>query len=204
MFDVITIGASAGGIKACRQLFSMLPTQFSWPILLVQHIMPSQGASGISSTLEYVTEIPAIVAKEGEIIRPRHIYIAPSDRHMMVTKKRTLQLSKGKKVMYSRPSIDVLFKSAAEVFHNRVIGIILTGANKDGAEGLAAIKDHGGFTIVQDPGTAFMRCMPDSAIAQTDSDTVLSPVEIGGFLKAMWLIAHPPYSVERKKHDVTR
>jgi two-component system chemotaxis response regulator CheB len=203
MFDVIAIGASAGGIQTCRILLAQLPEQFSWPILLVQHIGASQDAFSISRILARETNIPVVAAKEGDNISPHRIYIAPSGYHMLVTKKKTLHLSNAEKVMFSRPSIDVLFKSIAEVFQNRAIGIILTGASPDGAEGLATIKSHGGFTIVQNPATAVMRCMPDSALAQVDSDTILPPIEIGQFLKEMWLLAHPLDGRKREKNIVT-
>ena len=140
MFDIVTIGASAGGIQTCCEIFNRLPMQFSWPILLVQHLMPSQDSSLIANIIGSKTGIPVTMAKEGEFIQPGRIYIAPSGTHMLVTRKKTLHLSKSKKIMHSRPSIDVLFKSVAHVFCERTIGIILTGANKDGAEGLAAIK----------------------------------------------------------------
>ena len=189
MFDAVVIGSSAGGIEACIRLLSMLPAGFSWPILLVQHLSPTQKASEVAKIIGAKTKLRMKEAKHGERILAGHIYIAPSDCHMVVTKKGILQLTKDQKVNYSRPSIDVLFKSVVPVFHDRVVGIILTGANEDGAQGLAAIRENGGYAIVQDPKTAVVDCMPRSALAKTYVDTVLSPEEIGIFLGEMWEIS---------------
>lgn len=188
MFDVVVIGASAGGINACSHVLKMLPKGFAWPILIVQHIHQTQKASVIADILKTKTKLPVKEATQKEIVQDGYVYIAPADYHMTVTKRKTLLLTQGEKVKSCRPAIDVLFKSAASLCQERVIGIVLTGANDDGSEGLAAIKNNGGYTIVQDPKTAMVDCMPKSAIARTYIDTILSPEEIGIFLGDMWQV----------------
>ncbi len=193
MFEIIAIGASSGGIHTCCEILGLLPMQFSWPILLVQHILPSQDAAVIAQILNSKSNINVIKAQEGQIIKPKHVYISPANTHMVVTSKKTIHLLQSEKVMYSRPSIDVLFESVANVFRKKAIGIILTGANTDGSEGLATIKKCGGYTIVQNPDTAIMSSMPNSAIEKSKVDTVLSPTEIGNFLKEMWFLTNRGY-----------
>jgi len=202
MFDVVTIGSSAGGIDACSRLLGMLPKGFSWPILLVQHLHHSQDASIVAEIIKARTNFSVRAARNKEIVLSGHVYIAPSDQHLVVTKKRSLSLTKHQKVKNCRPSIDVLFKSASAVFQERIIGIILTGANDDGADGLMAIKSNGGFTIAQDPKTAVVSHMPNSAIKKTYIDTVLSPEDIGRFLGEMWeVFASSPITRKRQYYD---
>ena len=119
-------------------------------------------------------------------IEPRHVYLAPSDYHLLV-EPGSFALSVDERVQHARPSIDVLFESAADAYGERVIGVILTGANEDGAAGLARIKRRGGAAIVQDPGSAERRAMPDAAIAATVADAILPLEEIGRFLCSLCL-----------------
>ncbi len=116
-----------------------------------------------------------------ETIEPRHVYIAPADYHLLVDDGH-FALSVDARVQFARPSIDVLFESVAESYRDRAIGIVLTGANEDGAAGLASIKRSGGVSIVQDPRTAERRMMPDAALAAVEADAVLQLEEMGHFL----------------------
>jgi two-component system chemotaxis response regulator CheB len=115
------------------------------------------------------------------VIEPRNVYIAPPDYHLLVERD-SFALSVDERVQYARPSIDVLFESAAHAYGPGLIGIILTGANEDGAAGLATVKRRGGVAIVQDPGDAVRRTMPEAAIAATAADAILPLEEMGGFL----------------------
>lgn len=202
MFEIIVVGASAGGIQTFGQVIEMLPESFSWPILFVQHLSPTQDASVIAKILMHKTKLSVLVAEDGKTIRPRTIYISPADFHLCVERKKKIRLLKTEKIQQSRPSIDVLFKSVAEVFKERAMGIILTGANGDGAKGLALIKESGGYTIIQDPKSAIMNHMPNSALSRLSPNTILPPSEIGAFLHEMWLLSNNNHLEERKKFAI--
>ncbi|MBI1861527.1 MAG: chemotaxis protein CheB [Deltaproteobacteria bacterium] len=173
--DAIVIGASAGGLRAIGLILSSLPASFPLPILVAQHIHPDMNS--LSVTL--MQEKCQIQVQEGidkEPINAGVAYLAPPNYHLLVECDRTLSLSVDERVNFARPSIDVLFESASEVFESRLIGIVLTGANKDGAEGLKFIKANGGTAIVQDPNTAEYDAMPKAALEATSVDFVL-PLE---------------------------
>ena len=180
-YRAIVVGASAGGIEAFGQIVGKLPTLFSLPIILVQHLHKDQ-----DGTLARFYNDRALLkveeAEEKEDILPGHIYVAPPDYHLLVERDETFSLSADEKVNYSRPSIDVLFESAADVYGAELIGVLLTGANHDGARGLQRIKEHGGLTLVEDPATAKFPEMPRSALACTGVDYILPLGEMGAFL----------------------
>lgn len=199
MFDIVTIGASSGGIKTCCKILSLLPQQFSWPIVLVQHLQPSQDAKAVAKILDLKSKIKVVVAEDGLPIQAKHVYISPANTHMLINLKKKIDLMQSEKIMYCRPSIDVLFNSVAHVFRHRAIGIILTGANEDGTAGLAAIKKNGGYTIVQNPDTAVMKWMPRSVLDRFEVDTVLSPIEIGNFLKDMWFLTNQGRNYDKQR-----
>lgn len=177
----IVIGASAGGMDAIKAVLMPLHEGFAVPILIVQHL--SSHSNGYM--VEYLNEICKIDVKEAdekEKVLPGNVYIAPPNYHLMVEKDETLSLTVDQKVNYSRPAIDILFESAAEVYENELIGIILTGANSDGSKGLKRIKELGGLTIVQDPSTAEVDFMPKAAIKTTKPDYILSLNQISNKL----------------------
>src|SRR5439155_14233723 len=118
-------------------------------------------------------------------VEPGQVYVAPPDYHLLVERGR-FALSVDDRVRYARPSIDVLFESAADVYGERLIGIILTGANDDGARGLARIREVGGVALIQDPAGALRRAMPDAAIAATAADAILPLEDIGRFIYGLW------------------
>jgi len=126
--------------------------------------------------------LPVNEAEEKECLRPGRIYLAPANYHLLVDRNRRLALSVDSKVNFSRPSVDVLFESAAEAYTDSLIGIVLTGASSDGAKGLKKIKDLGGYTIVQDPATAAATAMPATALLNCQADHILAPKEIGELL----------------------
>jgi len=181
-YKAIVIGVSAGGIEALIRLLSALSSNFPFPIIIVQHLHPDQGKFYIS----YFNELCALTVKEAdekEPIKAGTVYFAPPNYHLLVEVEQRLSLNVDEKVNYSRPSIDVLFETAAETYSSGLIGIVLTGANHDGALGLQCIKRNGGLVIVQDPLDAEVPIMPQAAIAATEVDYVLSLADIIQFLQ---------------------
>lgn len=180
MFEIVVIGTSTGGLKAMQTLLSGLPAEFSLPIAIAQH----RGKDLESGLCEYLSEISSLPVSEPddkEALLGGHVYIAPRDYHLLI-ENRSFALSTAQSVRFARPSIDVLFESAADAFQTRAIGVILTGANSDGAQGLATIKSRGGFTIVEDPVSAAARELPDAAIAQAMPDKILALDQIAACL----------------------
>ena len=162
-YKAIVIGASAGGFFTLGKLLSLLPKDFSIPILVVQHISPNSD-SYMPIYLNSNCKITVKEADEKEPILPGFVYFAPPNYHLLVEEDHTISLSNDEKLNYSRPSIDILFETASYAYESELIGIILTGANSDGAIGLAQIKDAGGYCIVQDPKEADTQAMPLAAI----------------------------------------
>lgn len=174
---IVVIGASLGGLSAIQKILTSLPRYFPLPIALVQH----REKSSTELMVEILQSHTAIELKEPvdkEPILPGKGYIAPPDYHLLIDRPR-FALSLDPPVHCSRPSIDVLFESAADAYSGGVLGILLTGASEDGAEGLAAIKRKGGYTIVQDPATSESAIMPNAALRRTKVDAVLTPESIG-------------------------
>ena len=168
-YQIVVIGGSLGGAQAVQTLLRDLPDEFPLPMVIVLHRSKTSDEMLIS-ILQKATSLPVIEAEEKEVIVPGRVYLAPADYHLLVEQNNpaehgSLALSTEAPVLLARPSIDVLFQSAAETYARRVIGVILTGASQDGAEGLAAITAHGGMTVVQDPSTAESAIMPAAAIA---------------------------------------
>ena len=168
-YQIVVIGGSLGGAQAVQTLLRDLPDEFPLPMVIVLHRSKTSDEMLIS-ILQKATSLPVIEAEEKEVIVPGRVYLAPADYHLLVEQNSpaehgSLALSTEAPVLLARPSIDVLFQSAAETYARRVIGVILTGASRDGAEGLASIKAHGGMTLVQDPSTAESALMPEAAIA---------------------------------------
>lgn len=172
-YRAIVIGASAGGMDAIKSILMPLQEGFSAPILIVQHLSPHSDGY-MAKYLNELCKINVKEADEKEKILPGNAYIAPANYHLLIEKDETLSLTVDPKVNYSRPSIDILFESAAEVYENELIGIILTGGNGDGSKGLKVIKEFGGLTIVQDPSTAEAEFMPRAAIKASEVDYILS------------------------------
>jgi two-component system chemotaxis response regulator CheB len=168
--DIVVIGASAGGVEALRGFFAALPADLDAAILVVLHI-PADTPSQLDQVLANATPLPVVIAQDGQPIEHGHVYVASADRHLMVTPQ-GIRLSRGPKEVRSRPSVDVLFRSAATAFGSRVIGVVLSGALDDGTAGLWAIKDHPGATLVQIPSQAMHTSMPQSAIAHVQVDFV--------------------------------
>ena len=181
MYELICIGASWGGLRAVGRVLADLPAEVDLPIVVAQHRHPDSYEGALAEALAEQSRRSVRAAEDKTPIEPRRVYLAPPDYHLLVEPGR-LALSLDERVQHARPSIDVLFESAADAYGARVIGVILTGANQDGAAGLARIKARGGVAIVQDPSGAERRAMPDAAIAATVADAILPLGEIGKFL----------------------
>ena len=179
---VIVIGASAGGIQVLQKIMGSLGKDFSMAVIIVQHLHPQSDDFMIRHLAKYCS-IPVKEAEKREMIKSGFIYMAPPNYHLLVEEDRTFSLSTDPKVNYCRPSIDVLFESAADIFGSDLIGVILSGANNDGAMGMKKIKNCGGITIVQDPATAEADIMPRSVLNIIKVDHIFSPEKIGIFLQ---------------------
>lgn len=169
-----------GGLSAVRAILGKLPKTFSLPIAIVQH-RDKNSMDPLSIYLQSYSALKVNEVTDKDNIIPGEVYVAPANYHLLI-EDGWFSLSVGVPVCYARPSIDVLFESAAFVYDKRVIGIILTGANQDGTVGLNMIKKYGGLTIAQDPRTAENRTMIDSAISSLAVDKVIPLASIGDFL----------------------
>jgi len=172
-YEAIVIGVSSGGMMALKFIFSALPSDFHIPIIVVQHVSTHSDNEWIK-LLNDKSNLIIKEADEKEKIETGKVYIAPSNYHLMIEKDKTFSLTIDERVNFARPAIDVLFESAAEVYKNKLIGIVLTGSNNDGTKGIKRIKELGGLAIIQDPETAESRNMPASAIAAILPDYILS------------------------------
>jgi two-component system, chemotaxis family, protein-glutamate methylesterase/glutaminase len=185
-YELVCIGASWGGLHAVGRILADLPEEIDLPIVIAQHRHPDSLESTLAELLSLRIGRPVLDVEDKMPIERRHVYVAPRDYHLLV-QRGSFALSVEGRVQYSRPSIDVLFESAADAYGSAVIGIILTGANEDGAAGLAKIKRRGGVAVIQDPAEAMRRVMPDAAIAATAADAILPLEEIGKFLYGLWV-----------------
>ena len=180
-YRAIVIGASAGALEALSAVLAQLPGDFPVPLVIVVHL-PAGKDSLLAEILQSRSVLRVLEAEDKQAMEPGHAYIAPPDYHLLAETDGHLSLSADEEVMYSRPSIDVLFESAADAFGDAVIGIVLTGANSDGALGLKAISGHGGLAIVQQPKGAYAGTMPQSALAACPGAAVLDLDAIGPYL----------------------
>ncbi|MCD5994489.1 chemotaxis protein CheB [Pseudomonas sp. CDFA 602] len=186
--DAIVVGASAGGVEALLRIFSRLRPGFRLPILTVLHL-PDDRRSQLAHVFQNRLPIPVKEADDKENIVAGTLYFAPAGYHLSVEADYSLSLSQEERVFYSRPSIDILFGSAADAYGDRLAGVLLTGANNDGASGLMQIKNYRGFTVVQDPVQAQARTMPEAALALHSPDYLLSLNDIGQLLVELERIA---------------
>src|SRR5215467_9703339 len=176
-FDVVAMGASAGGLGALTQVLRALPRNFPSSIVVVQHLSPGH-KSWIANLLGRSTQLKVKQAEHGEIMLPGVVYIAPPDEHLLVGPGK-LQLAHSQLVHFSRPSIDLLFESVAGTYGSRSVGVVLSGSGKDGSAGIRTIKEAGGITIAQAPEKAEFRHMPESAIDTGCIDFILPLEKIG-------------------------
>jgi two-component system, chemotaxis family, protein-glutamate methylesterase/glutaminase len=171
-FELIAIGTSVGGLQTLIALLRELPATLQLPLVVVQH-RTADARSGMKDLLQDHTGLTVVEADDKNPIEAGHVYLAPPDYHLLVEADRTLALSTEGPVHYARPSIDVLFESAADVYREGLIGVVLTGASADGARGARRIKQRGGWLIVQDPVTAESRVLPDAVLAAVLPDEIV-------------------------------
>lgn len=176
-FDVVAIGASAGGVEALHVVVQSLPVDFPAAVLVVQHMDPRH-RSLLAQLLRRHSRLLVKQASDGELLRPGTVYLAAPDAHLLVRDGR-LVFSGRPHVHFSRPSIDLLFASVADAYGDRAVGVVLSGTGMDGADGVRAIKAKGGVTIVQNPASAAHSGMPQAARATGCTDHVLALEAIG-------------------------
>lgn len=178
-YDLIAIGASAGGFGALVEVLSTVSCSFP-PIVVVQHLDPSH-KSHLAPLLASKTSRNVKQAEHSEVIMPGVVYVAPPDEHLLVGPGK-IQLAHSQLVHFSRPSIDLLFESVAGTYGSRSIAVILSGSNKDGASGICAVREAGGTTVAQDPKTAAFQVMPKAAVQTGCVDYIVNVAEIGALL----------------------
>ena len=169
----VAIGASAGAVQALLHILPALPAAFPLPVLIVVHVPPDR-ANALVPLFQSKCEVIVKEAEDKERVAPGVVYFAPSDYHLLVEADGALSLSLDEPVNLSRPSIDVLLESAADAFGEGLIGVVLTGANDDGAAGLKAVSEAGGVAIVEDPQAAFVATMPQAALRAAPAARVMS------------------------------
>jgi two-component system chemotaxis response regulator CheB len=183
-YKVVVIGGSAGSLDIILKIISYADAAASTLFIIILH-----RKNDINSTLTGLfstrTKLKVKEVEDKDYISPGYIYIAPPDYHLLLENENTFSLDASEKIYFSRPSIDVTFESVADVFGASVIGVLLSGANADGAHGLSRIKQAGGFTIVQDPESAEVDYMPRQAIDKLKPDAIIHAEEIPGFLKKL-------------------
>lgn len=199
--DIVVVGASAGGLRALAFLLGRLSQTSLASFFVVVHVVPHH-ASNLADLLQQASYLPVLSPRDGDTIRPGRIYVCVPDRHLIIEPGR-VRLSAGQRECGYRPSIDVLFRSAAHLYGSRVTGVLLSGALSDGVAGLAAIKRYGGLTVVQNPNEAPFSDMPRAAIAEGVADHSVPLSEIlsilrdhcGGFVRLPEVPRAEPYEI---------
>jgi two-component system chemotaxis response regulator CheB len=181
---VVALASSAGGIAAIGHVLANLPADFPAAIVVVQHLDPRH-RSLMAEILQRRTGLEVLQAAEGDRIRPRSVYIAPPDHHLLVNPDGALSLSHSELVHFVRPSADLLFESVAASYKERAIAVVLTGTGSDGSLGIAAIKKMGGTVIAQDQDSAEFFGMPAAAIKSGHADFILRLDEIPSALTTL-------------------
>ncbi|HEX9160313.1 MAG TPA: chemotaxis protein CheB [Thermoanaerobaculia bacterium] len=178
--ELIVVGCSLGGLSALETIFGALPEDFCSPIAVVQH-RHRRSTGGLPAYFRKSSKLKVVDVEDKQWIKPGMIYLAPANYHLLV-ERGTFNLSVDDTVGHSRPSIDVLFESAADAYRDQLIGVVLTGANADGARGARRIKRRGGLVVAQDPATAEAPAMPKATIEAVRVDRILPLDRIGPFL----------------------
>ena len=176
--DIVVIGASAGGIEALREVVSRLPGDLEAAVFVVVHL-PREARSVLPEILSRAGPLPATHPAMEEVLKHRHIYVAPPDHPLLLDGNGRVRLSRGPHHARHRPAVDPLFMTAARFYGPRVVGVVLTGTLDDGAAGLARIKRRGGIALVQDPATAAHPGMPESALREVDVDRCVPLADLG-------------------------
>jgi two-component system chemotaxis response regulator CheB len=182
--DAAVIGCSAGGLQALQQILPFLATDLGIAIVVVSHVGPDS-VSLLPELMSHSCRLPVSEAEEREVVQSGRVYFAPANYHLLIEPDRTFRLSVDACVCHVRPAADVLFNSAADAYRHRLAGLVLTGANTDGARGLRAIADAGGICLVQDPETAMADTMPRAALMAVPDAKVLRLDSIPGVLATL-------------------
>ena len=188
--EVIAIGASTGGPAVIRQILEVLPADYPIPIIIVQHI-GEEFVPGLVQWLDHNAAIRVSLAQDRQAVMPGTAVVAPGNVHLRMVEGPAIKLDNGPLVQHCRPAADVLFHSAAQVFHSKVVGILLTGMGRDGADGLRAIHSAGGLTIAQDKDSSTVYGMPGTAVELGVVQYVMAPQSIG-----RWLVNLPKSATE--------
>jgi two-component system chemotaxis response regulator CheB len=183
-YGIVAVAASAGGITALGRVLGGMPSGFSVPVVVVQHLDPRHKTI-IAEVLGRRAQLPVKLAEDGERAKPGIVYVAPPNRHLLVEAEGTLTLSSSELVHFLRPSADLLFESVAGSYGPRAIACVLTGTGSDGAMGATAVKSRGGTVIVEDPETAEFKGMPEAVVAAGAADFVLPLDEIATVIRGL-------------------
>lgn len=189
-YAVVALAASAGGITALTRVLGELPIRFPVPVLVVQHLDPRH-ETVIADVLGRRTKLQVKLAESEERVQPGVVYVAPPNRHLLVTKPGVVTLTSTELVHFVRPSADLLFESVADAYGSHALACMLTGTGRDGATGIGAVKSRGGTVIVQDPATAEFKGMPEAAVANGPVDFVLPLDEIGAVIRGLVEVETP-------------
>lgn len=180
-YQALVIGSSWGGIEALKKLLGQLPAEFPLTIIVVQHQHP-HAAGKLAYVLNKTCLMPVSQVEDKTPLKPGEVYVAPANYHLLVENDRTAALDTSAPIHFCRPAVDVLFESAARVYRQHLIGLVLTGANEDGAAGALVIKQKGGRVLVQDPAEAEAPIMPAAALRMVSADAVLSLRDMPAYL----------------------
>ncbi|MCX2573823.1 chemotaxis protein CheB [Pedobacter sandarakinus] len=180
----LVIGGSAGSLDVLLEMFPNLDKNINFPIIVVTH-RKAGNDSLLSDLLQGRTPLKVMEAEEKVALKPGCVYIAPADYHLLVEQNHTISLDYSEKINYSRPSIDVTFQSAAEVFKEQLVCILLSGSNADGVEGLKMVNKYGGLVVIQNPDTAIMPYMPQQAIEHVKVHISVDSFKMAGFVNKL-------------------
>jgi two-component system chemotaxis response regulator CheB len=181
---LLIIGGSAGSFDVILKTLPYLRTDLPFPVIIVLH-RKNVSESNLADLFNSKTRLAVKEAEEKEPLSAGDVYIAPADYHLLIEKDKTLSLDFSEKVNYSRPSIDVTFETAAEVYGSKLVCVLLSGASSDGTEGLKTVKRYGGTVIVQNPQTAKVAYMPEQAIAEVEVDRIVEENDIGKLINSL-------------------
>lgn len=182
--ELIVIGGSAGSLQVIIEMIKKLDDRLNIPIVVVVH-RKAQSGDILRTLLQQFIRIPVVEVEDKTEINNRTLYIVPADYHLLFENKKNMSLDSSEKMNYSRPSIDVTFRSAAEIYGEHMIGILLSGANADGVEGLSYIKKYNGQVWIQDPETAEVEYMPRHAVEEIDYDLIIRPDNLADYINQL-------------------
>jgi two-component system chemotaxis response regulator CheB len=184
-YELIAIGCSWGGLRALELVLGALPAEFPAAVVIAQHRSPESPRNGLAGLLESSSALPVTEVEDKDPIEAGHVYVAPADYHLLV-EPGYFSLSTDGPVQFARPSVDVLFESAADSYGDRLVAVVLTGANEDGAHGAQAVKKHRGLVFAQHPDSAEKAAMPEAAIATRAVDRVVALADLGPQLAGLF------------------